>query len=59
MKYQWIKLDGTKLENRQRKNSDKYKVRRKELKRRKVKIVDAFTQAEGVHCKSGSFHQGK
>ena len=59
MKYQWIKMDGTKLKNRQRKNSNKYKVRRKKLKWRKVKTVNAFIHGEGVHYKSGSFHQGK
>ena len=40
----------------QREKRDNYKVRRKVLKRRKIKTVDAV---EGFHHKFGSFHQGK
>ena len=34
MMHQWVKQDGRKLDNKQRKKSDKYKVTRKELKQR-------------------------
>ena len=42
-----------------REKSSKYKDRRKELKQRKIKTVNAFSHAKGFHHKSGSFHQGK
>ena len=56
MTCQWAKLDGRKLDNRQRKNSDKYKATRKELKQRKTKSVKAFNHFDGLHNKSGRFH---
>ena len=34
-------------------------TRRNDLKWRKVKNVDTFTHAEGIHYKSGSFHTKK
>ena len=49
MKYQCLQSKKLKI----------MRLRRNELKRRKVKTVDAFTRAEGIHYKLGSFHQKK
>ena len=39
--------------------SDEYKVLRKELKRRNIKTMAAFTHHEGVRYKSSEFHVDK
>ena len=59
MKCQWVKLNRRKLEIFKEKKEKSIRFRRNELKRRKIKTADAFTPAEGIHYKSGSFHQQK
>ena len=59
MKNQWISIDEQKSKIKIIMKSDECKARRKELKRRNIKMMAAFTHHEGVQYKSSHFHVSK
>ena len=58
MNQQWTKTDSIKMKKRQHKNKSPTKKRRKQLKRKNIKTVQAFTHEEGTTYDSGQFHNG-
>ena len=59
MKNQWRLLDNVRFRHKTRKSSEKFKSRRRVLKKERSKKLDAFVRKEGIQYKSGEFSGSK
>ena len=58
MQEQWKTIDSCRARYARNNRRPERMKRRKELKRRNIKTVQAFTHAEGTQYESGKFHAG-